>query len=74
MAGLDWRGARRADARTWILLGGSPVTLAQGTAPSVVSLNPFSGPTAGGTGVTISDTHFSGTVTVTFGGARDQLQ
>ena len=50
-------------------LGSPPAVLARGSAPNIVSLSPLGGPTAGGTGVTISGTNFSGTVTVTFGGA-----
>ena len=36
--------------------------------PTVTSINPSSGPTAGGTGVTITGTTFTGASSVTFGG------
>jgi IPT/TIG domain len=37
--------------------------------PTVTSIAPTSGPTQGGTSVTITDAHFTGAMAVTFGGA-----
>ena len=44
-------------------------TVAPPLPPTVSSLNPTSGPTAGGTSVTIDGTNLSGATSVTFGGA-----
>ena len=38
-------------------------------APTVTAISPNSGPTAGGTSVTITGTHFTGPISVTIGGA-----
>jgi hypothetical protein len=40
-----------------------------GNAPTITSVSPSSGPTAGGTTVTITGTNFTGAMAVTFGGA-----
>ncbi|MNS21488.1 IPT/TIG domain protein [compost metagenome] len=54
--------------------GGTSTTSAAGqftyvAAPTVTSISPNSGPSAGGTSVTIGGTNFSGATKVTFGGA-----
>jgi IPT/TIG domain len=53
-------------------VGGSatlPNGYTYGAAPTITSLSPTSGPTAGGTSVTIGGTNLSGASSVTFGGA-----
>ena len=56
-----------------VTTGGGSATLPNGytygAAPTITSLSPTSGPTAGGTSVTIDGTNLSGASSVTFGGA-----
>jgi CTP:molybdopterin cytidylyltransferase MocA len=54
------------DTQSGTLVNG--FTYTSGTAPTVSSVSPNSGPAAGGTGVTITGTNFVSGATVTFGG------
>jgi hypothetical protein len=62
--GADAMGAGRLDADAAIGAAGTGC----GTAPTVTSISPTSGPTAGGTTVTITGTGFTGATAVSFGG------
>src|SRR5207245_2911848 len=55
------------DTQTGSLTNG--FTYTSPTAPTVTTVSPSSGPTAGGTGVTITGTNFATGATVTLGGA-----
>ncbi|MFX3575933.1 putative Ig domain-containing protein [Ralstonia mannitolilytica] len=54
------------DGVTWLPNGIVSITVIS-TAPTVTSVSPSSGPTAGGTSVTITGTNFAGTTAVKFG-------
>ena len=52
-----------------VALGATPAGIVLAVAPTVTSVSPNSGPTAGGTSVTITGTNLTGATSVTFGGA-----
>src|SRR3712207_1068750 len=53
---------------TALVCGVSPVMALVNTAPTVSAVKPVSGPTAGGTAVTVTGTNLTGATSVTFGG------
>jgi large repetitive protein len=52
---------------TSAISSGDRFTYGSGSAPAVTNVNPNTGPTSGGTSVTITGTNFSGTTAVRFG-------
>ncbi len=67
------RAAGVVDVKLWLVDGTELATLANGFtytrgAPTIAAVTPTSGPSAGGTTLTISGTNFAATTTVTLGG------